>query len=251
MAMMPLLSHSMLAGFFLFAVQPFRLGDRIAVRSMASGESAAASPGPTGGWYEGSCEQVDLRQAPFFLMFIGHFYCLLLLSFWNLLELILHLAFSLEIPAHGAWWIFLCESECVPVLHIMIPVSEVTIPGLLCCRYTIIKNGRQRLYMPNSKFLTSEFMVMEAKKSDKRSRGAGARRGEAPEDSTQQGRPDITRPLGPGMAYGRWGDEIERQRIMSASRLVTLSATTIPSPSWALVKQALLAEPASLSRKHC
>lgn len=52
------------AGFFLFAVQPFRLGDRIAVRSMASGESAAASPGPTGGWYEGSCEQVDLRQAP-------------------------------------------------------------------------------------------------------------------------------------------------------------------------------------------
>lgn len=51
------------AGFFLFAVQPFRLGDRIAVRSMASGESAASSPGPTGGWYEGCCEQVDLRQA--------------------------------------------------------------------------------------------------------------------------------------------------------------------------------------------
>ena len=51
------------AGFFLFAVQPFRLGDRIAVRSMASGESAAVSPGPTGGWYEGACEQVDLRQA--------------------------------------------------------------------------------------------------------------------------------------------------------------------------------------------
>ena len=52
------------AGFFLFAVQPFRLGDRIAVRSMASGDSAASSPGPTGGWYEGCCEQVDLRQAP-------------------------------------------------------------------------------------------------------------------------------------------------------------------------------------------
>lgn len=54
------------AGFFLFAVQPFRLGDRIAVRSMASGESAASSPGPTGGWYEGCCEQVDLRQALYY-----------------------------------------------------------------------------------------------------------------------------------------------------------------------------------------
>jgi len=59
----PSLNAILSAGFFLFAVQPFRLGDRIAVRSMASGESAATSPGPTGGWYEGSCEQVDLRQA--------------------------------------------------------------------------------------------------------------------------------------------------------------------------------------------
>lgn len=133
------LAHNFLAGFFLFAVQPFRLGDRIAVRSMASGESAAASPGPTGGWYEGSCEQVDLR-------------------------------------------------------------------------YTIIKNGRQRLYMPNSKFLTSEFMVMDGQKHN---RGFGPRHSEPPETGM---RPDMTRPLGPGMAYGRWGEELERQRIIAASR---------------------------------
>ncbi|KAL3154363.1 hypothetical protein ABBQ32_013842 [Trebouxia sp. C0010 RCD-2024] len=144
------LAHNFLAGFFLFAVQPFRLGDRIAVRSMASGESAASSPGPTGGWYEGSCEQVDLR-------------------------------------------------------------------------YTIIKNGRQRLYMPNSKFLTSEFMVLDAKTKDKRGRrpGSGGRRShqaERPTQQQQQPQADMTRPLGPGMAHSMWGEELQRQRIMSASR---------------------------------
>ncbi|KAA6424385.1 MAG: hypothetical protein FRX49_05597 [Trebouxia sp. A1-2] len=122
------LAHNFLAGFFLFAVQPFRLGDRIAVRSMASGESAAASPGPTGGWY------------------------------------------------------------------------------------TIIKNGRQRLYMPNSKFLTSEFMVLDGQKHK---RGFGPRHSEPPGTGM---RPGMTRPLGPGMAYGRWGEELERQRITAASR---------------------------------
>ena len=50
------------AGFFLFAVQPFRTGDRIAVRSQASGEHSV-SPAPTPGWFEGTCEAVDLRQA--------------------------------------------------------------------------------------------------------------------------------------------------------------------------------------------
>lgn len=86
--------------------------------------------------------------------------------------------------------------------------------GKHCCRYTIIKNGRQRLYMPNSKFLTSEFMVMDGKKQE-RGRGFGSRYSDQPDSGT---RPDLTRPLGPGMAYGGWGEELERQRIMAASR---------------------------------
>lgn len=79
--------------------------------------------------------------------------------------------------------------------------------------------------MPNSKFLTSEFMVLDAKNKDNRSRGPGAgpgpgaRRGDpAQETVQQQPRDDVTRPLGPGMGYGRWGEELQRQRIMSASR---------------------------------
>ena len=28
-----------------------------------------------------------------------------------------------------------------------------------CCRYTIVKNGPRRLFVPNSAFLTREFMV--------------------------------------------------------------------------------------------
>ena len=91
--------------------------------------------------------------------------------------------------------------------------------GRHCCRYTIIRNGRQRLYMPNSKFLTSEFMVMEGKKQE-RGRGFGPRYSDQPDSGT---RPDLTRPLGPGMAYGRWGEELERQRIMAASRCLPLS----------------------------
>ena len=55
------LSHNFLAGFFLFAVQPFRLGDRIAVHSqVAAGVSAGPSP-PGSPWFEGICEKVDLR----------------------------------------------------------------------------------------------------------------------------------------------------------------------------------------------
>lgn len=55
------LSHNFLAGFFLFAVQPFRLGDRIAVHSQAAaGVSAGPSP-PGSPWFEGICEKVDLR----------------------------------------------------------------------------------------------------------------------------------------------------------------------------------------------
>ena len=79
--------------------------------------------------------------------------------------------------------------------------------------------------MPNSKFLTSEFMVLDAKNKDNRSRGPGAgpglgaRRGDpAQEAMPQQPQGDMTRSAGPGMAYGRWGEELQRQRIMSASR---------------------------------
>ena len=79
--------------------------------------------------------------------------------------------------------------------------------------------------MPNSKFLTSEFMVLDAKNKDNRSRGPGAgpglgaRRGDAAQEAMQQQpQGDMTRPLGPGMTYGRWGEELQRQRIMSASR---------------------------------
>ncbi|CAL5225595.1 g8443 [Coccomyxa viridis] len=76
------LSHNFLAGFFLFAVQPFKLGDRVAV-SYSTPASGGRAP-----WFEGICEKVDLR-------------------------------------------------------------------------YTIVKNGPRRLFVPNSAFLTREFMVVD------------------------------------------------------------------------------------------
>lgn len=68
-------------------------------------------------------------------------------------------------------------------------------------------------------------MVLDAKK-DRRSRGAGpgAQRGHPADHTTQQQQqqqpqPDRTRPLGLGMAHATRGEELQRQRIMSASRL--------------------------------
>lgn len=81
------LSHNFLAGFFLFVVQPFKLGDRVAVSSSAPSQG----PGPMGappGWFEGVCEKVDLR-------------------------------------------------------------------------YTVVRQGRRKLMVPNSTFLTREFMVLD------------------------------------------------------------------------------------------
>lgn len=77
--------------------------------------------------------------------------------------------------------------------------------------------------MPNSKFLTSEFMVLDVKSKDKRGRrpGSGGRRShpaEHPTQQQQQPEADKTRPLGPGMAHSMRGEELQRQRIMSASR---------------------------------
>lgn len=101
---------------------------------------------------------------------------------------------------------------------------QQTVLTCFCCdgRYTIIKNGRQRLYMPNSKFLTSEFMVLDPKSKDTRSRaglGPSARRGDPSQESMQQqSRGDMAWPSEPSMGHGRWGKELQRQRIMSASR---------------------------------
>lgn len=47
-----------IAGFFLFAVQPFKLGDRISVSYTSP---AAASSASRSAWFEGTCEKVDLR----------------------------------------------------------------------------------------------------------------------------------------------------------------------------------------------
>ena len=45
------------AGFFLFAVQPFKLGDRVAV------SYSTPAAGMRSAWFEGTCEKVDLRCA--------------------------------------------------------------------------------------------------------------------------------------------------------------------------------------------
>eukprot|EP00891_Asterochloris_glomerata_P002497 jgi/Astpho2/2497/fgenesh1_pg.00048_%23_21_t len=135
------LSHNFLAGFFLFAVQPFRLGDRIAVHSQAAaGVSAGPSP-PGSPWFEGICEKVDLR-------------------------------------------------------------------------YTIIKNGDRRLYMPNSNFITSSFMVLDSPKE-------GGKRSSGVQTNTPQPRPQQL-PLdvpGAGFRYGRYPPEdFERQYMLHRPR---------------------------------
>lgn len=81
------LSHNFLAGFFLFVVQPFKLGDRVAVSSSAPSQGPGAMGAPPG-WFEGICEKVDLR-------------------------------------------------------------------------YTVVRQGRRKLMIPNSAFLTREFMVLD------------------------------------------------------------------------------------------
>ena len=48
------------AGFFLFAVQPFKLGDRVAVTYATPLSAGGAQPSS---WFEGTCETVDLRCA--------------------------------------------------------------------------------------------------------------------------------------------------------------------------------------------
>ncbi|KAL6784795.1 hypothetical protein ACKKBF_B03245 [Auxenochlorella protothecoides x Auxenochlorella symbiontica] len=53
------LTRNFLAGFFLFVVQPFRLGDKVAVG--VAGGGPPGSTGPAGPWFEGVCEKVDLR----------------------------------------------------------------------------------------------------------------------------------------------------------------------------------------------
>jgi small-conductance mechanosensitive channel len=65
------MTQNFLAGFFLFVVQPFKLGDRVTVTmsSPVSSSSSATSSlmgngmimGPGGSWFEGVCEKVDLR----------------------------------------------------------------------------------------------------------------------------------------------------------------------------------------------
>lgn len=60
---------NLLAGLFLFMVQPFRIGDRVSVPSTAmppplpTGAAGAAAPAAGAGspWFEGTCEKVDLR----------------------------------------------------------------------------------------------------------------------------------------------------------------------------------------------
>ena len=78
--------------------------------------------------------------------------------------------------------------------------------------------------MPNSKFLTSEFMVLESKRERRR---PWSRHGHQ-EPSSQQTdgvtrpdnamQPDMATPLAPDMGYRGWSEEMERQRIMAASR---------------------------------
>jgi small-conductance mechanosensitive channel len=67
------LLQNLLAGFFLFIVQPFRIGDTVAVTtSLPSMQRPSLiselggpgpAPGPGAGWFEGTCEKVDLRWA--------------------------------------------------------------------------------------------------------------------------------------------------------------------------------------------
>lgn len=78
------------------------------------------------------------------------------------------------------------------------------------CRYTIIKNGDRRLYMPNSNFITSSFMVLDSpKEGGKRSSGVQT---DTPQPRPQQLPLDVP---GAGFRYGRYPPEdFERQYML-------------------------------------
>lgn len=55
--------HNYFAGFFLFAAQPFRPGDSVALLCGASTSPVTPTSAVPPGWFEGVCESVDLRCA--------------------------------------------------------------------------------------------------------------------------------------------------------------------------------------------
>ena len=118
MSSWPLIAGFFCAGFFLFAVQPFKLGDRVAV------SYSTPSAGNRTAWFEGTCEKVDLRWVE-----------------WSLRKR--HLVEdNLLLHVHS--------------IYILIAYHDTR---QCTCRYTIVKNGPRRLFVPNSAFLTREFMV--------------------------------------------------------------------------------------------
>lgn len=76
--------------------------------------------------------------------------------------------------------------------------------------------------MPNSQFLTKEFMVLEHEKQRRSSK-----RSKQPSQPVYGPRPqpDMTPPVGPGRAYGRWGEELKRQRTLASSRYLSVITT--------------------------
>ena len=99
------------AGFFLFAVQPFRLGDRVAVSY-----STPAAAGGRAAWFEGTCEKVDLR--------CGRMQCQHRLSPPALMGVVIGPSRETKLHAQGQWLTDLMCSLSLPVPLCLWPQSE-------------------------------------------------------------------------------------------------------------------------------
>ena len=156
------------AGFFLFAVQPFKLGDKVAVTYATPLSVGAAQPSS---WFEGTCEKLDLRCAPQQTR-LKH----------NMLR-VPRLPLCTKPDARLCRCVHACRylqgivgavpsvqwvpnvgsnmQDCLPQLSGRLHRCVGRIP----CRYTTLKSGPRRLYVPNSAFVTREFMVIDGARS--------------------------------------------------------------------------------------
>ena len=138
------------AGAFLFAAQPFRLGDRVAVRAapgvpVSNGSSAGAPPPRNlgGGGRDGSSYSSGYGNGS---------------------------AFSSAGAAAAAAEDREREGEAAP------PQPSSWFDGRVehvDLRYTVVRRGNARMFLPNSSFLTREFLVFDAPERQVRTRGGG------------------------------------------------------------------------------
>jgi len=106
-----------------------------------SASTPGVSSGISGGWFEGVCEKVDLRYGRHQIILMQRSSCAM--SDSDNSSVGIAIMGRSMLGCHCDWRIARTDHGIVP------------------CRYTTIKSGRRRLLVPNSAFITREFMILD------------------------------------------------------------------------------------------